>query len=57
MFSLPQNPDERCVVEGTIDQRPIVLFGDTAEQFRALVWIIYALCVETLSMINRFTGA
>jgi len=43
MFTLPQNPDEDSEVEGVSDQQPITLFGDTVEQFRALLWILYAL--------------
>jgi hypothetical protein len=26
------------------------LFGDTVEQFRALLWILYALYVETITL-------
>ena len=50
MFTLPQNPDEDSEVEGVSDQQPITLFGDTVEQFRALLWILYALYVETITL-------
>ena len=37
MFSLPQSE----VVEGQTDERPIVLEGDSLEQFEALMKILY----------------
>ena len=37
LFSLPQSRD----IEGQTDERPIVLEGDSLEQFEALMTIIY----------------
>lgn len=49
MFSLPQNPEDSFNVEGVSDQQPITLFGETAEKFRSLMWILYALSVLTIT--------
>ncbi|KAJ7471831.1 hypothetical protein FB451DRAFT_1175625 [Mycena latifolia] len=40
MFQLPQGADKP---QGTSDDDPIVLTGDTVEEFRALCWALYAL--------------
>ncbi|KAJ7629391.1 hypothetical protein DFH06DRAFT_1225572 [Mycena polygramma] len=40
MFQLPQGGEKP---QGSTDEDPIVLSGDTAEQFRALCWALYAL--------------
>jgi hypothetical protein len=40
MFSL-QTVD--AIAEGFSDEKPLVLSGDTTEEFRALCWIMYAL--------------
>ncbi|KIM80964.1 hypothetical protein PILCRDRAFT_89277 [Piloderma croceum F 1598] len=40
MFSVPQGDSN---VDGGSDQQPITLRGDTVEQFRSLVFILYAL--------------
>lgn len=42
MFTLPN----LCVEEGKTDAFPIVL-SDTVEQFRDLLWILYAPYVDT----------
>ncbi|KAJ7159835.1 hypothetical protein C8R43DRAFT_346657 [Mycena crocata] len=41
LFQLPQDTEKP--LEGSSDQDPIVLTGDTAEQFHALCWALYAL--------------
>lgn len=47
MFSLPSDSgaDSSMTVgpEGESDDNPIRLQGDTAEEFRALLWALYAL--------------
>jgi hypothetical protein len=46
MFSLPSDStsgSSMTVVEGDSDDNPIRLQGDTAEEFRALLWALYAL--------------
>lgn len=40
MFSLPQGNNQ---AEGHSDEVPIVLSGDTAEEFRHFLWALYAL--------------
>lgn len=40
MFSLPSRGDSG---EGTSDENPVVLSGDTVEEFQALLWVLYAL--------------
>ncbi|KAJ7730866.1 hypothetical protein DFH07DRAFT_968986 [Mycena maculata] len=40
MFQLPQGMEKP---QGSSDDDPIVLMGDTAEEFRALCWALYAL--------------
>ncbi|KAH9480809.1 hypothetical protein JR316_0007409 [Psilocybe cubensis] len=40
MFSLPQGGQD---VEGRSDANPIVLIGDTPEEFRHFIWALYAL--------------
>ena len=42
MFSLPQGDNE---VEGRSDNNPIVLTGDSPDEFRHFLWALYALCV------------
>ncbi|KAJ7629387.1 hypothetical protein DFH06DRAFT_1480382 [Mycena polygramma] len=44
MFQLPQGGEK---AQGSTDEDPIVLAGDTAEQFRSLCWALYALPDET----------
>ncbi|EGN98574.1 hypothetical protein SERLA73DRAFT_110132 [Serpula lacrymans var. lacrymans S7.3] len=46
MFSLPQGDKQE---EGTSDDNPIVLQGDTAEEFRNFLWSLYALPHELMS--------
>lgn len=45
MFRLPPTePDsEGRSLEGTDDDNPVVLEGDTPEQFKSLLWALYAL--------------
>jgi hypothetical protein len=45
MFRLPRG-DEHSQSEGSSDQNPVFLSGDTTEQFRALLWVLYALPSE-----------
>ncbi|KAJ7119487.1 hypothetical protein C8R44DRAFT_788178 [Mycena epipterygia] len=40
MFQLPQGTEKP---QGTTDEDPIILTGDTVEEFRALCWALYAL--------------
>jgi len=40
MFSLPQGS---CDAEGRTDNNPIVLMGDSPEEFRHFLWSLYAL--------------
>lgn len=40
LFTLPQGDSPE---EGTSDERPIVLQGDTPEEFRNFLWALYAL--------------
>ena len=40
-----------AATEGESDENPIRLQGDTADEFRALLWSLYALC----AFILRFT--
>ena len=56
MFSLPQGGLE---AEGQSEDKPIVLSGDTPDEFRHFLWALYALFVRLrpiftgLNMINR----
>lgn len=45
MFTLPANSDSQSarLQEGTSDKNPIKLFGDTAEEFRVLLDLLYSL--------------
>lgn len=43
MFSLPQGD---LVAEGRSEDKPIVLLGDTPEEFRHFLWALYALFVR-----------
>ena len=47
MFSLPSDSSSDSSMsvgpEGESDDNPIRLQGDTAEEFRALLWALYAL--------------
>lgn len=43
MFSLPQGG---LVSEGRTEDRPIVLSGDTPDEFRHFLWALYALFVH-----------
>lgn len=45
MFSMPGHETERNMAapEGASDEKPIVLHGETAEKFRVLLSVIYAL--------------
>ena len=43
MFSLPQGG---LVTEGRSEDKPIVLSGDTPEEFRHFLWALYALFVS-----------
>lgn len=45
MFSLPSG--ERPV-EGTSDNNPIVLMGDSASDFKQFLWTLYALYVVSI---------
>lgn len=53
MFQLSSETDSSrsessvtIATEGESDDNPIRLQGDTAEEFRALLWSLYALCVS-----------
>jgi len=48
MFSLPQGNNE---VEGRSDDNPIILTGDTPDEFRHFLWALYALPPE-LSLVT-----
>ena len=56
MFSLPQGGLE---AEGQSEDKPIVLSGDTPDEFRHFLWALYALFVRLrpiftgLNMINK----
>jgi hypothetical protein len=52
MFSVPQGDSN---VDGGSDQQPITLRGDTVEQFRSLIFILYALWVDSIPL--DFTGS
>jgi hypothetical protein len=52
MFSVPQGDSN---VDGGSDQQPITLRGDTVEQFRSLIFIVYALWVDSIPL--DFTGS
>ncbi|TFK52351.1 hypothetical protein OE88DRAFT_1698157 [Heliocybe sulcata] len=54
MFSFPTNDKE--VVEGSSDEYPVPLIGDTAEKFRVLLSVMYALPLE-LQAYNSTTAA
>lgn len=41
MFKLPSGEDTQA--EGSRDNNPVVLSGDTPEQFRSLLWALYAM--------------
>ena len=43
MFSLPQGG---LVTEGQSDEKPIILAGDTPDEFRHFLWALYALFVR-----------
>jgi hypothetical protein len=48
MFSVPQGDFN---VDGGSDEQPITLRGDTVEQFRSLIFILYALWVDSIQLI------
>ncbi|KAI5118243.1 hypothetical protein M0805_007492 [Coniferiporia weirii] len=41
LFTLPQG--EQIVPDGTTDENPIVLYGDTAREFRHFLWALYSM--------------
>ena len=43
MFSLPQGG---LITEGKSDENPIILAGDTPDEFRHFLWALYALFVR-----------
>jgi len=45
MFKLP--PCKGGVAEGRSDDHPVILQGDTPEQFRSLLWALYAMYVPS----------
>ena len=47
MLSLP--PGEGNATDGRSEDKPIILAGDTAEDFRSLLWALYVQCVSALS--------
>lgn len=58
MFSLPQGNAE---VEGRSDDNPIVLTGESPEEFRHFLWALYALFVKQIMTVyllysNSITG-
>ena len=59
MFQLSSETDSSrsessvtVAVEGESDDNPIRLQGDTADEFRALLWALYALCVLATCILN-----
>jgi hypothetical protein len=46
MFNMPT--DAKSNAEGRNDEDPIVIYGDSAASFRALMWVLYALLVFLL---------
>ncbi|EMD39789.1 hypothetical protein CERSUDRAFT_81129 [Gelatoporia subvermispora B] len=50
MFSLPRGASASHTLEGSDDANPIRLFGDSAENFRALLSVLYALPHELSSL-------
>ncbi|EDR13128.1 uncharacterized protein LACBIDRAFT_322584 [Laccaria bicolor S238N-H82] len=46
MFSLPQGPPSSSPSEGSSDNNPIILHGDTPSEFRHFLWALYALPPE-----------
>lgn len=45
MFAIPQETETQAV-DGSSDHKPVVLAGDTVEEFQSLLWILYALYVQ-----------
>jgi len=44
MFSLPvPSQDSQGLVDGSSDEKPIMLYGDRVEAFKSLLHILYAL--------------
>jgi hypothetical protein len=41
MFSIQQDPDATAIIDGADDEHPIVLLGDTAEEFTVLCKVLY----------------
>ncbi|KAF9525857.1 hypothetical protein CPB83DRAFT_771267 [Crepidotus variabilis] len=50
MFSLPQGTNE---VEGRSDDNPIILMGDSPEEFRHFLWALYALPPELKQLTSQ----
>ena len=49
MFTLPQGG---LITEGQSDEKPIILAGDTPDEFRHFLWALYALLVR----LSNFTA-
>lgn len=49
MFTLPQGDGE---AEGRSDANPIILPGDTVEEFRHFLWALYALQVNCTCFVS-----
>ena len=47
MFTLPQGG---LTTEGQSDEKPIILAGDTPDEFRHFLWALYALLVRLLNL-------
>lgn len=41
MFRIPEPPSPN--LQNNTDEDPLILHNDTADQFRALCWVLYAL--------------
>lgn len=50
MFELPV-PTDGGEVEGMSDENPIVLTGDTVQEFKHFLWALYALCVHSFTAV------
>lgn len=46
MLLLP--PGEGNATDGRSEDKPVVLAGDSAEDFRSLLWALYVQCVSAL---------
>lgn len=52
----PTSPADATIREGTDDNNPVVLQGDTVHEFRALLWSLYSLCVLEYYKLDKPKG-